>query len=239
MVVFLTIHARYKDVQWGIFKNGTLIEAAADESKKVSKHFLIMLDNLLQKHELSLSDLSFIAAHRGPAPLTTLRVSLATINGISFAQGIPLVGVDGLEALLDEHSQPDRVTVALLNAFGHEVYYGIDDPLATPQTQRIEKIEPLHGHSHTQTHRYGRAKAEDFITQLAQSYTGPLSLVGNGVDLYADLIEAHLGKQAHPLSHDIASLEAIAHKGLTQWQQGKTEQEIVPLHLKEASLYSF
>ncbi len=239
MVVFLTIHARYKDVQWGIFKNGTLIEAAADESKKVSKHFLTMLDNLLQKHELSLSDLSFIAAHKGPAPLTTLRVSLATINGISFAKGIPLVGVDGLEALLDAHSQPNRITVAVLNAFCQEVYYGIDNPLAGPYYDKNQQANLPQSHSSTTGRSYGRARAEDFIVQLAQRYPGPVSLVGNGVDLYANLIETHLGKQAHPLSHDIASLEAIAHKGLTQWREKKTQEEIVPLLLKEAFLSAF
>ncbi|MBA2307650.1 tRNA (adenosine(37)-N6)-threonylcarbamoyltransferase complex dimerization subunit type 1 TsaB [Candidatus Dependentiae bacterium] len=232
MVVFLVIHARYKDVQWGLFKNGTLIEAAADESKKVSKNFLTMLGFLLQKHELSLSDLSFIAAHIGPAPLTTLRVSLATINGFSFAQGIPLVGVNGLEGLLDEHSQLDRVTVALLNAFCQEVYYGIDDPLEGHSQRTLHKEEPLKASTNSVSRGYGRARAEEFIPYLAKHYPGPLSLVGNGVELYAALIETHLGKQACPLSYDIVSLETIAHKGLAQWRQGIIDQQLIPLYFK-------
>lgn len=218
MVVFLTIHARYKDVQWGIFKNGTLIEAAADESKKVSKNFLIMLGYLLSKHQLSLSDLSFIAAHQGPAPLTTLRLSLATLNGISFAQGIPLIGINGLEAILDEHSQPAMVTVALLNAFCNDLYYGVDDPLTSSSQRR----------------RYGRASAEEFITRLAHEYTTPLSLVGNGVEVYKELIGKHLGSQAEPLSTSIVSLETIAQKALAEWHQGKIQQELLPVYSNQA-----
>ncbi len=236
MVVFLTIHARYKDVQWGIFRDGVLIEAAADESKKVSKNFLIMLENLLQKHKLSFSDLSFIVAHRGPAPLTTLRVSLATVNGLAFATGIPLVGVNGLEALLDEHSQPEKITIALLNAFCNEVYYGVDNPHAAYSLRKTSETDSSKiKNSFCESRSYGCAPAHSFIESLAQQYKEPLSLVGNGVELYSDLIQTHLVDQARPLSNDIASLEAIAKKGLEKWNSKEITGEVTPLYLKGAT----
>ena len=89
MAVFLTIHARYNDVQMGIFRDGNLIELASDESKKVSKNFIVLLDHLLKNNKLSLSDLSFIAAHQGPAPFTTLRVTLASVMDLHLQQESP------------------------------------------------------------------------------------------------------------------------------------------------------
>ena len=128
MALFVVIHARFQDAQWGIFRDGILIAESGDSSKKISKNALPLLEDLLNTHKISLSDLSFIAAHQGPAPFTTLRVCLSLINGIAFARGIPLVGVNGLEALLDDFKQPDHPTILLLNAFSKEVYYGFHDP---------------------------------------------------------------------------------------------------------------
>ncbi len=46
-------------------------------------------------------DLAFIAAHQGPAPFTTLRVCLTTVNGFAFATGMPLIGINGLQELVE------------------------------------------------------------------------------------------------------------------------------------------
>ncbi len=216
MAVFLTIHARYKDVQWGIFRDTNLIESGADDSKKVSKNFLIMLDKLLKKHTFVLSDLSFIAAHVGPAPFTTLRVCLTTINGFAFATGIPLVGVNGLEALVDEHKHPHHVTIVLLNAFCHEVYYGIHDPGAS-------------------NIMYGNAPAESFITRLAQDYAGTVTFLGNGVDMHRQIIEYAFGTRAQVMAQDLVSLTSIAHKAFDAWNLNEIGQQLMPVYLKSAS----
>ena len=57
---------------------------------------------MLKQHALTFSGLAFIAAHQGPAPFTTLRVCLTTVNGFAFATQVPLIGVNGLKELVDE-----------------------------------------------------------------------------------------------------------------------------------------
>jgi len=216
MALFLAVHARYKDVQLGLFKEGILLELASDESKKISRNFISLLDEMLKKHKLVFSDLAFIAAHQGPAPFTTVRVCLTTVNGFAFATGMPLIGVNGLQELLENYRQDSRVTVALLNAFSQEVYYGIDDPFDKTTT-------------------YGYAQAETFITELSQKYSTPLAFVGNGIELYEGIIKNSLNGRADLLSADIVTLETIAKKALEKWYNNEIENQLMPLYLKDYS----
>lgn len=213
MAVFLTVHARYKDVQWGIFRDSELVASGADESKKVSKHFIDMLDSLLKNSKLTFSELSFIAAHQGPAPFTTLRVCLATVNGFAFATGIPLVGVNGLEALIEEYKQQNNVTVVLLNAFSGDVYYALYDPVLN-------------------TVSYGYADAEKYVMELARTHEGQITFLGNGITLVEPTIKELFAHRAHVLSQDLISLESIAQRALISWNQQEISNQLMPVYLK-------
>ncbi len=218
MALFLTMHARYKDVQWGLFDEDKLLVSAADESKKVSKQFIELLHKMLKKRKLSLSDLSFIAVHQGPAPFTTLRVCLSTVNGIGFATGLPLIGVNGLDALLDEYtrsSEPQtEVTIALLNAFGNDVYYAVFDPA-------------------TNIRSLGYAPGEKFLLTLKEQYTQPIRFLGNACSLYQNSITELFGPDVAVLPVDMVSLERIAHNALNKWKNKETDQQIMPIYLKD------
>jgi tRNA threonylcarbamoyladenosine biosynthesis protein TsaB len=216
MALFLAVHARYKDVQLGLFKDERLIELASDESKKISKNFISLLDGMLKKHALTFSSLAFIAAHQGPAPFTTLRVCLTTVNGFAFATKVPLIGVNGLKELVDQYKRADAITVALLNAFSQEVYYGIDDPFNKDIS-------------------YGYAPAEAFIKELAQKYQSQVSFVGNGIELYEQNLLQVFGDRARFLSTDIVSLETIAQSALDKWQREETHHQLMPIYLKDYS----
>ncbi len=213
MALFLAVHARYKDVQLGLFKDESLIDVACDESKKISRNFIGLLDRMLKKHTLTLSSLAFIAAHQGPAPFTTLRVCLTTINGLAFATQIPLVGVNGLEELVKHHKRPDGVTIVLLNAFSKEVYYGIDDPF-------------------NRDILFGYAPAESLITEVALRYQSDVYFAGNGIELYDTALKDALGDRAHFLSRDIVSLETIAQSSLEKWKHQETHSQLMPIYLK-------
>lgn len=216
MALFLAVHARYKDVQLGLFKDGTLIDVASDESKKISKNFISMVDHMLKKNRLTFAQLMFIAAHQGPAPFTTLRVCLTTVNGFAFATGIPLIGVNGLQELVEHYKQHNQITIALLNAFSNDVYYGIDDPF------------------NKQTF-YGYAAAESLIKELATKYGSACFFVGNGNSMYKNTILAAFGDRAHFLNDDIISIESIAKKAIEKWRLKQTHSQLMPIYLKEYS----
>ena len=217
MALYLTVHARYKDVQWGLFDEDRLLISTSDDSKKMNKQFIERLDKTLNKCKSSLRDLSFIAVHQGPAPFTTLRVCLSTVNGIGFATGLPLVGINGLEALLKEHANNKGITVALLNAFGHDVYYGIHDPS-------------------TGIYSLGYAPAEKFLQELRDQFnTREVTFLGNACPLYQDSIHRLFGQHAQTETIEMVSLERIASQALLKWKNKEFEKQVMPVYLKDHS----
>src|SRR3989344_8568089 len=68
--------------------NGQVIDEVKEEAdKKQSELLLIEIDKLLKKHNLKLNELDKIKAHSGPGRFTSLRVGIATVNGLNFALG--------------------------------------------------------------------------------------------------------------------------------------------------------
>jgi tRNA threonylcarbamoyladenosine biosynthesis protein TsaB len=70
---------------------------------------------------LSLSELSGIAVTIGPGSFTGLRIALATVKGIAYECGLPVVGVSTLHANA-ARVVDDGVICSLLDARKHEVY---------------------------------------------------------------------------------------------------------------------
>lgn len=214
MALFLTVHARYKDVQWGLFDEDKLLASQTVESKGMSKQFIELLDSLLRKHGLTLKALSFIAAHQGPAPFTTLRVCLSSVNGIGFATGLPLIGINGIDALLDEHRSATRISVVMLNAFGNDVYYGIFDQQAGTKV-------------------LGYTAAEKFLSELKALYSHPLTFLGNGCQLYESQITELFGSQVNIVPVEMVSLEYVAHMARHKWLHKETQDQLMPTYLKD------
>src|SRR5689334_5441532 len=135
MNIFLSIQNTYETIDVGLFSAHTVIDTASISKLQASKKITILLDSLLKKHFLQLSDINFIAVNQGPGPFTTLRIVLTTVNAIQFSRHIPLIGIDGLHAILAEYKNNEYPnTVALLDAFNKDVYFGIQTgtaPIAT------------------------------------------------------------------------------------------------------------
>ncbi len=132
MITFAALQNTYHAIEIALFKNACLIESVHISKTDASKDILLNLDMLLQRHQVTLADLEFLAVNQGPGPFTTLRVVIATANGISFASKIPMIGIDALAAFMDEYTNPAYpITVALLNAFNDDLYTAIQ---STPHT---------------------------------------------------------------------------------------------------------
>lgn len=221
MTTFLAIANTYTAVEMALFQDTQMLGIETIE-KHVSSALLIpSLQALLAKHTLALSDCAFIAVNQGPGPFTTLRVVIASANGLSFASKIPLLGVDGLDAFLNEHSDarfPN--TIALLNAFNKDVYFG---------------IQINNAHSYTK----GYAPITEIINTIAKEIPADsVRFIGNAASLYTEEIKAVFGARAFipdPLPQT-ASLQQI---GLMAWQQwhahASISYQLAPLYLKQHS----
>lgn len=218
MPKYLVVNNTYQELHLALYTNTQHIATLTSQKHLVSKNFPQLLSQLLATENLSPSSLDFIAINQGPGPFTTLRVVIASVNGLAFATGLPLVGVDGLEAMAHEyHNQKYPVTAIILNAFNKDLYYLIDNYKSHSSGYKnyLELFESL---------------KKDFSAQT-------IRFIGNGVELYhADIVE-QFGSQAFipsPLPLD-PTLEAIAQLGLEQWHAKKNVQErLLPLYLKGA-----
>ena len=170
--VALVLQSTYEQIEIGLLVNGQLTAQVSLPKAIASSQILLVIDQLLRAQACQITDLQFIAANLGPAPFTSLRVVIATVNGLGFATGIPLIGVNGLQAFVTEFALDQRslgTTLALLNAYNQDLYYGLLD-----QTGQFSS---------------GWGKAVQLLPELAQQLrvagVHQINLIGNGMSLFA------------------------------------------------------
>lgn len=170
-----------------------------------------VFQDLLAHNNHTLTDCSFIAANQGPAPFTTLRMLIASLNAIHFATHVPLVGIDGLQALAHQAAtQQHTLTIVLLNAYHNDVYFVYRGSVG--------------------------CQSIDSLIQILQKESTeiPLRFVGNGAMLFEEQLKKAFAGRSFVIdaSNDFPTLETIAQQGLTQWHNKITMQQLVPLYLK-------
>lgn len=102
-------------------------------------HVHRLIGSVLEDSGHTLEDVGLLAVHLGPGSFTGLRVGLATMKGLSFALGIPLIGVT--EEQLYDPGQTDSGggrahAVALAARLLAEA-----EPV--PELSRLEPVYPL------------------------------------------------------------------------------------------------
>lgn len=217
---FLALHHDYQTTYVGLFDGSTLRDHRACENKQASKQLCVIIDEILQRNNLTLKQCSFLAANQGPGPFTTLRVIIACLNGIAYATNLPIIGVNGIETFVQEQHDPAYFyTFALCNAFCNDVYYAMIDAKKTAMA-------------------VGCVHYEDIITMLQHLPVHNIKLVGNSADAKRVELSMRLGnKIAIPEPcPTAASLEAIGRQAYQQWCETKTgTNQLLPLYFKNSS----
>ncbi len=210
------LQSTYNTVECGLFhENQLFIKSIAKEH--ASALLIPTLDTILEHHSMNLEHVGCIIVNKGPGPFTTLRTVIATANGINMATEIPLIGVNGMQAFLDEHEQNSALpTIALLNAFHESVYYGI-------------KL--------ADSYDIGYMQIDNLLPIIQERYPeNVIRFIGNGTRLYKDKIVAFFHNQAYipePLP-ETASLKKIMSIGYDFWQKGlDLTAQITPIYLKK------
>ncbi len=213
---YLVIQNNYDFIELALFLNNKCIDSVRESKMNASKMAVPLVKILLERNKYSFAQLDFVAVNQGPAPFTTLRVVIATANGISFATSLPLIGIDGLQALLAQHADQNySVTVALLDAFNKDVYVAVEHngQLSYTACENIEKI----------------------LEKLSREYAEhKIRFVGGAAVLHADAIYTTFNNRAVIIETDTfcsaAQLGAMAHE---KWQKKQDlSYQLFPLYLK-------
>ncbi len=218
MITFLSIHHTYDTVELALMQETRCIEQITESKLRASKRFVLMLDHLLRSGNLSMSHIAFMAVNQGPGPFTTLRTVISSVNGLYFATRTPLVGIDALDAMLQEYANPQvNNTVVLLNAYSNDVYFAMQQD-GQELIKGCKNIDVL------------LAEIKNTIT------TQPIQFVGNGTRMHQNAITALFGNNAiiPDTVPETCSIEQIGRMGLHSWQETQTDHGYLqPLYLKQ------
>lgn len=223
--IYLGIQATYNTTDIALFEDENCLEPFFRPDLKASSHLVPYLDSLLRNNGKTLSDLAFIGLDKGPGAFTTLRVTIATLNGVAFAHKIPLIGIDGLEALTYEllysltMPQTDLQTtiVTLLNAYSNDVYFMISDV----KNGSAIKVD------------YGCKNIDIVLESLAsRTFEQKILFTGNGALLHQERISKKFSL-LEILPTPTASAKTIARLGLIDFRQQKNcSDKILPNYVK-------
>ncbi len=202
-------------VEIGLFDGAQMQDRACVEKSQASALLIPTIKELLSSNNSAITACVFIGVNAGPGPFTTLRTILATVNGLSYASQVPLIGIDGLDAMLDQAKHDglaDRAVVALFNAFAGDLYFGIE-----VEGKRKKSWKPH----------------QQLFDEIKDQYGDSVRFVGSGALLYKDLISNMFGPQPLaepcPLHSSLAILNSIA---CTMYERKETKNQLLPLYLK-------
>ena len=114
--------------------NHPVVEKVYNKNSDVSENLTIapkgnhaeiilpLIRAVLDQATTSLSELDGIAVSIGPGSFTGLRIALATVKGIAYEMGIPVVGISTLHAQASRICDTGELICAMLDARKQEVY---------------------------------------------------------------------------------------------------------------------
>ena len=207
MSYIITIQYPYQYLTITLSDNTTMLATQTISKFKAISDLIPTFNTMLIEHNLKLTDIACIGINTGPGPFNTLRSIIATANAISFAQQIPLVGCNGLELLLQESDSTNAI--AILDAFGSDVYFGIKS-----------------------SGKFGYNSIEKVIEELNLSdKKDALLFIGNGAVKHKEFIEKNFAGTAI-FSEEIlfASTQSLIDKTYKKFIKQEISTEIFPLY---------
>lgn len=104
-------------------KDSLLAEITLVSGQTHSMHIMEMIETVIAKAGLAVSELDGFAVTRGPGSFTGLRIGISSVKGLAAASGKPLVGVSSLDALAYQFSWSSSLVCPFLDARKGEVYF--------------------------------------------------------------------------------------------------------------------
>ena len=174
-------------------RDGTVLrELASDPAQSHAEHLPGDLMVLLDAVHVELEAIDVFAVATGPGSFTGLRVGIATMQGLAFATGKPLIGVSALDALASlTRPEPGEHVATWIDAWRGEVYAALYEDGREVEPPTVE-------HPSAILERLGGSRP-DLAHSPPRRTEGPRSrvwFVGDGAGTFAGSIRAALGERA-------------------------------------------
>ena len=168
-----------------------------------AQRLLPELDRLFESAGSSLAEMDSFAVAVGPGSFTGLRIGIASVEGLAFATGRPVVGVSTLEATAYRHRSREGLVASVLDARRGEIFGALYRADGASVTAVMDPVcESL----------------EVFLARLPRE---PILFAGSGLEVYGTTIRQTVGGRAD-LTEPFAFLaEEVGRIGRRRHEQGK------------------
>jgi tRNA threonylcarbamoyladenosine biosynthesis protein TsaB len=183
-VLILSLDTTTPKASCAVARDGVVInEEPIDTSRQLALELPGALRDILDLSGVGLDEVDAFAVATGPGSFTGLRIGIATMQGLAFGTGKPLIGISGFAAL---------------RAVAGSAFLG----------SRIATwVDAWRGDVYATLFEDGRqagdtvvAKPSELLDDLAQGtfapYTNDVLFIGDGAETYRDLIVSRLGHAA-------------------------------------------
>ncbi len=217
MSLILSLETSAKICSVALHQQGVLI--ATEEIHIEHSHagkLAVLIEAVVKKSGITLSQLSAVAVSSGPGSYTGLRIGTSTAKGLCFALNIPLIAVGSLELLvhhMNKQNAGNAYLCPMIDARRMEVYCTVVDAAG-------KTIQPI------------EAKVIDASSFGALLELNKMIFFGDGADKCRDTI-------THPGAQFISGISPIAsymgEPAFQKFQQKQTEDLVnfEPYYLKE------
>ncbi len=156
-----------------------LCEYSLNRKLSHSERVLKSIDRVLEGSQVPIRNVDGFAISIGPGSFTGLRIGVSVVKGLTFATGKPVTGVSTLDALAQNARYVPFLICPLLDARKGEVYAALYRNTEKNGPSRLTPEMAI--------------RPGDLLERIDQETL----FLGNGVDIYGDLIHRKLGSMAH------------------------------------------
>lgn len=169
--------------------NGDLLLGQFSIQHKIthSEILMPMLDDICKKVNLDLSSIDAIAVAKGPGSFTGLRIGSASAKGLALALDVPIIPIPTLDGIAYNLYGNEKIICPMMDARRSQVYTGIYT--FVPNNSEGKVLERRFDMQII--HKQFATSVED-IAQRLNEIGKPVILLGDGIPVYRDKLEALL-----------------------------------------------
>lgn len=183
-----------------------------------------MIEDMLEKLEITIDDIDAVAVSGGPGSFTGLRIGVASAKGIAQGGNKRFVGISSLDAMAFQQSCFNGIICPIMDALRENVYtafYKTNGTLCEPE--RVSDYMALH---------------IDELLERLSSENEKVMFCGDGVHLHENRIKEKLGDRAFFASANslMPRASSIAELAACRLSRGEADDihTFSPIYLRES-----
>lgn len=216
----LALESSAKAVSVAVCENGAVLAQGYQNTGLThSVTMMPLLENMLEKASIKLSDCDVIAVAAGPGSFTGLRIGVSAAKGLAWALDRPCCGVSTLEAMVENGRAFEGTVICAMDARRQQIYNAIFSCHDGELTRRCED----------------RAVALEVVAEELKNDPAPKLVLGDGAALCWEYLNAHgVPCRMAPPQIRFQQAAGVALVAERMAAEGRTvsAQELVPTYLR-------